>query len=313
MELLGGSMKRYVLRRLVYGVITVWILSIIIFVASRLGPDPVLMMTDPMASESDLQRLREDFSLDKSWPVQYFVFISKALKGDFGESVYYGVPVTDVVLDAALPTVQLIVAGMIFSLVVGLGAGVIAAKSHKKWVTFAVRMFSYLGLSIPNFWFSMLLILVFSIWIGVLPISGSGGLKHLILPAIALGFHFCASYTRIIHSSLLEVLNQEYIKLARLKGLSETIVVGKHAFRNAVLPVLTIAGMRVVIMVSAAVAIEAVFAYPGLGHLMYQGATNRDFNTVQCVVLVLGVTMVLINLLVDILYAYVDPRIRYYA
>jgi ABC-type dipeptide/oligopeptide/nickel transport system permease component len=163
----------------------------------------------------------------------------------------------------------------------------------------------------PNFWIAMVLILIFSVKLRILPTGGYGGVTHLLMPAFSLGWYFSAGYTRITYSSLLQVLNSEYIKFARIKGLSEKFVVGKHALKNALIPVVTLAGMNLVTMISGAVAVETVFAWPGIGLLMYHGATYRDFNIVQAVVLFISAMMVLVNLLVDILYAYIDPRIRY--
>jgi peptide/nickel transport system permease protein len=163
----------------------------------------------------------------------------------------------------------------------------------------------------PNFWIALLLILIFSVKLRVLPTGGYGSVAHLLMPAFSLGWYFSAGYTRLTYSSLLQVLNSEYIKLARVKGLPEISIVGKHAFKNAIIPVVTLAGMNLVVMISGAVAVETVFAWPGLGQLMYIGAVNRDFNVVQAVVLFVSILMVMMNLLVDILYAYLDPRIRY--
>jgi len=200
---------------------------------------------------------------------------------------------------------------MAISLAIGVSGGLLAVTSSKKWVRSAVKGFSILGLSMPNFWIGLLALLVFSVYLEILPTSGSGSIQHLIMPAFSLGWYFSAGFLRITHSSLLEVMNQEYIKLSRMKGLPEHVVIGKHALKNALIPVVTLAGMNVVVMIGAAVPIETVFAWPGLGYLLYESAINRDFNTVQGIVLLISVLMVTINLLVDILYAYLDPRIRY--
>jgi ABC-type dipeptide/oligopeptide/nickel transport system permease component len=304
-------MKRYIVRRLLWGIVVIWLVSIIIFLATRIGSDPVLMMAGPSASEQELNQLRQRFSLDKPLPVQYLTFITRAVRGDFGESLLYTAPVSDILLQRLLPTLELIFAAKIISLLIGVTAGLLAATNPGSWVAKSVRLFSLLGLSMPNFWIALLCVLVFSVYLNIFPTAGRGGIMHLVLPAFSLGWYFSAGYTRITYSALLQVLNQEYIKLARMKGLPERLIVGKHALKNVLIPIVTLAGMNLVIMISAGIAIETVFAWPGLGYLMYQAVLVRDFNTVQGVILFISFMMVLANLLVDILYAYIDPRIRY--
>ena len=304
-------MKRYIIRRLLWGIVVMWLVSVLIFLATRVGGDPVLMMSDPGASEEDLDVLRKRFALDKPLPVQYVVFITRAVRGDLGESLYFGMPAIEIIIERIPATLELVLAAQFISLSIGLLAGILAATSRGKWIGGSVRIFSLLGLSMPNFWIALLALLVFSVILGILPTSGRGGIEYLLMPAFSLGWYFSAGYTRITHSALLEVLNQEYVKLARIKGLPERLVVGKHALKNAIIPVVTLAGMNFVIMVSAAVAIETVFAWPGLGFLLYQAAIYRDFNVVQGVAIIISGSMVLVNLGVDILYAYLDPRIRY--
>jgi ABC-type dipeptide/oligopeptide/nickel transport system permease component len=303
--------KRYIIRRLLLGVVVVWIVSIIIFLFTRIGPDPVYMIASQGADEAELQSIRKRFGLDQPLPVQYFVFVTRALQGDFGESVYYGFPVSKIVVSRLPASLMLVGTAKFISLCIGLAAGVLAARSQGRWFDNVIRWFSLAGLSMPNFWIAMLFILIFSVKLRILPTGGYGGITHLLMPAFSLGWYFSAGYTRITYSSLLQVLNSEYIKFARIKGLSERSVVGKHALKNALIPVVTLAGMNLVTMISGAVAVETVFAWPGLGLLMYQGVTYRDFNIVQAVVLIISALMVLVNLLVDILYAYFDPRIRY--
>jgi peptide/nickel transport system permease protein len=304
-------MKRYIVRRLFLSVVVVWIVSVLIFLAARIGPDPVYMIASPGASEAELQSIRQRFGLDQPLPVQYFTFIIRALQGDFGESIYYGLPVSKIVVSRLPATLLLVGTAKFISLCIGLVAGLLAARGRGGWGDNLVKWFSLLGLSMPNFWIAMLLILVFSVELKILPTGGYGGITHVLMPAFSLGWYFSAGYTRITYSALLQVLNSEYIKLARIKGLSERSVVGKHALKNALIPVVTLAGMNLVVMISGAVAVETVFAWPGLGLLMYHGAVYRDFNIVQAVVLFISAMMVMINLLVDILYAYIDPRVRY--
>lgn len=304
-------MKRYIIRRMLWGIVVVWLVSVLVFLATRASGDPTIMMAAPGASEEELDLIRQRYGLDKPLPVQYVVFLSRALKGDFGKSLFYGVSASEVILDRLDATAALVGTAMAISLAIGVSGGLLAVTSSKKWVRSAVRGFSILGLSMPNFWIGLLALLFFSVYLEILPTSGSGSIWHLIMPAFSLGWYFSAGFLRITHSSLLEVMNQEYIKLSRMKGLPEHVVIGKHALKNALIPVVTLAGMNTVVMIGAAVPIETVFAWPGLGYLLYESAINRDFNTVQGIVLLISVLMVIINLLVDIVYAYLDPRIRY--
>lgn len=304
-------MKRYIIRRFIFGIIVVGIVSLMIFLATRIGPDPAFMIASPGADEAELNSIRDRFGLNEPLPVQYFIFIKKALKADFGESIYYGLPVSEIVWQRLPATLMLVGTAKFISLFFGILAGILAARRRGSMVSNLLRYFSFLGLSMPNFWIAMLFILIFSVKLQVLPTGGYGTFWHLLMPAFSLGWYFSAGYTRITESALLQVLNSEYIKLCRVKGLSEFSVVAKHALKNSLIPVVTLAGMNIVIMVSSAVAIEMVFAWPGLGLLMYHGAIYRDFNVVQAVILFVSVLMVFINLAVDILYAYLDPRIRY--
>jgi ABC-type dipeptide/oligopeptide/nickel transport system permease component len=303
--------KRYIIRRFIFGIIVIWIVSVMIFLATRIGPDPALMIASPGADEAELRSIRDRFGLNEPLPVQYFIFIKNALQGDFGESIYYGLPVAEILWQRLPASLMLVGTAKLISLAFGILAGVLAARRRTGFINNFLRWFSFLGLSMPNFWIAMLLILIFSVTLKVLPTGGYGTFWHLLMPAFSLGWYFSAGYTRITESSLLQVLNSEYIKLCRVKGLTEFSVVGKHALKNALIPVVTLAGMNVVLMISGAVAVEMVFAWPGLGLLMYHGAIYRDFNVVQAVILFISVMMVFMSLVVDILYAYLDPRIRY--
>jgi peptide/nickel transport system permease protein len=303
-------MKRYIVRRLFLSLIVVWVVSVLIFAATRIGPDPAYIIAQPGADEAELQAIRQRFGLDQPYPLQYLTFVRRALQGDFGESIYYGMPVSKIVVGRLPATLLLIGTAKFISLLIGVVIGVLAARRKGRWLDDFLKWFSLAGLSMPNFWIAMLFVLIFSVKLELLPTGGYGGITHLIMPACSLGWYFSAGYTRITYSSLLQVLNSEYIKLTRIKGLSERSVVGKHGLKNALIPVITLAGMNLVVMISGAVAVETVFAWPGLGLLMYDAAVHRDFNIVQAVTLFISAMMVLVNLLVDILYAYIDPRVR---
>lgn len=304
-------MKRYIVRRLLWGLVVIWLVTVIVFIFTRVGGDPVLLMAEAHASKADLDILRKRFSLDKPYVYQYYLFISQAVRGDFGESLFFGFPVSEIMLKRLPATAELILAAWMVSLSIGVTGGVLAARKRKGFWNNAVRIFSLIGLSMPNFWIALLALLVFGVYLHLLPSSGRGTILHLIMPALSLGWYYSASYMRLTYSSLLEVMNQEYIKMARSKGLPEVKVVGKHAFRNAIIPVVTFAAINLPAMIAGAVAIETVFAWPGLGFLMYEAATSRDFNTVQGVVVIISFLIVFANLTVDICYAYLDPRIRY--
>jgi len=296
---------------LMLSIVVVWIVSVLIFFVTRIGPDPAYIIATPGADEAELQSIRQRFGLDKPLPVQYFYFISRALRGNFGESLYYGLPVSKLVLMHLPASLLLVGAAKLISLCIGLTGGLLSARGRGGWLDNFVRWLSLLGLSMPNFWIAMIFVLLFSVKLQLLPSGGYGSFTQLLMPAFSLGWYFSAGYTRITYSSLLQVLNSEYIKLTRVKGLPETMVIGKHALKNALIPVVTLAGMNLVVMISGAVAVETVFAWPGLGQLMYLGAVYRDFNIVQAVVLFISAMMVMVNLVVDVIYAYLDPRIRY--
>lgn len=268
------------------------------------------MMAGPGARAEDVARLRDEWGLDRSWPAQYFSFMSNVFTGELGKSFNYGIPVRKLYFDRLPNSLQLALAASIVSILVGIPAGIISAVKVNSWWDQIGKIVALLGLAIPSFWLGLLLMLLFSVWLGWLPTSGKGDLRHIIMPALALGWFFAASLLRLTRSSMLEVMGSEYIKLTRLKGMPEHIVIVKHAFRNALIPVLTLLGLNLMFMVNVAVVIEVIFAWPGIGSLLYGAILQRDFPLVQGVVIMAGLMIVGVNLIVDILYAYVDPRIR---
>jgi peptide/nickel transport system permease protein len=233
------------------------------------------------------------------------------LRGDFGKSIYYRTPVFELYLQRLPASLLLASVAMAFSLILGIPIGILSAVRVNTWFDNFGKIFAILGLSLPSFWVGLMLILTLSVYLNWLPSSGAESWKSLIMPAFSLGWVFTAAHMRLARSAMLEVLGSEYIKLARIKGLSENLVILKHAFKNAVIPVLTLAGINMVLMVNVAVVVESVFAWPGVGRLLYEGISFRDFPVVQTTVLMGGLMFVGVNLLVDILYAYIDPRIRY--
>jgi ABC-type dipeptide/oligopeptide/nickel transport system permease component len=304
-------MKRFVLRRLGYAVLTLVLLSLTIFLLVRVTGDPTVLLVEPGASRADIDALRHDLGLDRSYAVQYVGFVKDIVRGDFGRSFYYRTPVLELYLSRLPNSLLLAVAAMAFSLLIGIPSGIIAAVRVNGWWDSAGKIFALLGLSMPSFWVGLLLILFFSVYLGWLPSSGSGTVWHVLMPAFALGWYFAAAHMRLTRSSMLEVLGSEYVKLARLKGLPEALVISKHAFKNALIPVMTLAGINLVLMVNVAIVVETVFAWPGIGRLIYEGISFRDFPVVQATVLMNGAMVIVVSLVVDILYAVVDPRIRY--
>jgi peptide/nickel transport system permease protein len=304
-------MKKFVLRRLGYAVLSLFLLSVTIFLLVRVTGDPAVLLVEPGASKDDLEAIRSQLGLDRSLIVQYGTFMLSILQGELGRSFYYRVPVMELYLSRLPNSLLLASVAMSFSLLIGIPSGILAAVRVNRFWDKAGKVFSLLGLSLPSFWVGLVMILFFSVYLGWLPSSGSGTVWHVLMPAFALGWYFAAAHMRLTRSSMLEVLGSEYVKLARLKGLPEALVISKHAFKNALIPVLTLAGINLVVMVNVAVVVETVFAWPGIGRLLYEGIAFRDFPIVQATVLLGGMMIVGVNLLVDVLYAVIDPRIRY--
>ena len=303
-------MKQYIARRLGYSLLSLFLLSLTIFFFVRVTGDPAALLVEPGASPDDIAAIHHQFGLDRPLVVQYALFMQSVLTGDLGQSFYYRTPVLELYWSRLPYSVMLATAAMTFSLLLGIPSGILAAVRVGRFWDSAGKVFALLGLSLPSFWVGLVLILVFSVYLGWLPSSGSGTPLHLIMPAFALGWYFAAAHMRLTRSSMLEVLGSEYVKLARIKGLPESLVIAKHAFKNALIPVLTLAGINLVIMVNVAVVVETVFAWPGVGRLLAEGIFFRDFPVVQGVVIMGGAMIVSVNLLVDILYAVIDPRIR---
>jgi len=303
--------KTYILRRLGYSLISLAMLSMIIFFIIRLTGDPARLMVGPGGRPEDVERTRVEWGLDRPWPEQYVSFVRNLARGDFGTSFQYRLSVRELYAERLPYSLQLASAGLLISLLIGIPAGIITAVKVDTFWDSLCKVIAMLGLSIPGFFVGLLMIIVFAVNLRWLPASGSGTILHLVMPSLALGWYFAASMLRLTRSSMLEVLDSEYVKLARLKGVPENIVIAKHAFKNALIPVLTLAGINFVVMVNVAVIIETIFAWPGIGRLLFEGIQNRDFPVVQGVVVLAGVMIVTVNLLVDLLYAVIDPRIRY--
>ena len=303
-------MAQFIGRRVGYCLLSLLLLSLTIFFFVRVTGDPAALLVEPGASAADIAAIHARFGLDRPLWEQYGLFMWALAHGDLGQSFYYQTPVLELYLSRLPYSLLLAATAMVFSLVIGIPSGVLASVRVGRFWDSAGKLFALLGLSLPSFWVGLVLILIFSVYLRWLPSSGSGTPLHLIMPAFALGWYFAAAHMRLTRSSMLDVLGSEYIKLARLKGLPEALVIAKHAFKNALIPVITLAGINLVIMVNVAIVVETVFAWPGIGRLLYEGVTFRDFPVVQGVVLMGGAMIVVVNLAIDILYAVIDPRIR---
>ena len=304
-------MQRYMLRRFAQAVLSLFLLSIIIFVAVRLTGDPLTLLLSEEATEEDRLALQSALGLDRPMPVQYLIFARDFLTGDFGNSIRGGTPVEDLVRSRIFASIKLAGAAILIVVVVAIPLGVLAAVNKGKITDTLARLIAVVGQSVPAFWLGIVLIQVFSVRLGLLPTSGMGGVDHYILPAVTLSLFVIAGVMRLLRSSMLETLDTEYIKLARIKGVAEGKVVWKHALRNALVPVVTFGGTYVATLITFGILAEVVFAWPGLGRLLFDGIVVRDFPVVQAMVLLAGALVIGANLAVDILYAYIDPRIRY--
>lgn len=303
-------MKQYIARRVGYSLLSMFLLSMTIFLFVRVTGDPASLLVEPGASQADIAAIHHQFGLDRPLWVQYALFMSSLFHGDLGQSFYYRTPVMQLYLSRLPNSLMLALVAMTFSLVIGIPSGILAAVNVGRFWDSVGKLFALLGLSMPAFWIGLLMILFFSVYLRWLPSSGAGTPLHLVMPAFALGWYFAATHMRLTRSSMLEVLGSEYVKLARIKGLPQSLVIAKHAFKNALIPVLTLAGVNLVIMVNVAVVVETVFAWPGIGRLLYEGITFRDFPVVQGVVIMGGAMIIAVNLFIDICYAVIDPRIR---
>ncbi|MCC6435783.1 MAG: ABC transporter permease [Acidimicrobiales bacterium] len=303
-------MLRYILRRVVYSVITLLLLSVTIFLIVRATGDPARTYAGPEASEEEVALIRAEYGLDRPLLAQYGSFVGDIVTGDLGRSFQYRQPVLDVYLDRLPRSLLLASLAFTLSLAIGIPAGVLSAVRSGSWAARAFRAVALTGVSIPNFVIATALIFVFSVKLGWLPTSGSGSAKQLVMPTIALGWYFAAATMRLTQSSMLEVMRGDYVKLARLKGVPERLVILKHALKNALIPVLTLAAVNFVVMVNVAVVIEQIFAWPGIGDLVAVGISMRDFPLVQGVVLMAGAMVVTVNFVLDVVYAWLDPRIR---
>jgi peptide/nickel transport system permease protein len=305
-------MSGYVVRRLLALVPVLLGVTLIVFSILKFIPgDPARIVAGLDASPEDVENVRRDLGLDQPLYVQYARFVGNALVGDFGKSIRSKKPVIDEIANTMPATLQLAFISMTIAVVLGSALGIVAAtRQYSIWDTVSMVL-ALLGISIPIFWLGLMLILVFAVQLGWLPAQGRGGPENLILPAITLGAASAGIIARMMRSSMLEVLRQDYVRTGRAKGLGEHVVVLRHALKNALIPAITVIGLQFGYLLGGAVITETVFAWPGMGRLVVEGIKFRDFPVVQATILLLALMFSVVNLLVDLLYAYIDPRIKY--
>jgi len=304
-------MKTFLTRRLLQSLVVLLGVSFVVFFILFLTGDPALVLLPPEATAEDIQQFRERMGFNDPFFVQYGRFLAGALRGNFGESIRHGEPAFHLVVERMPATFQLAGSALVIALCLAIPAGIVSAVRRNSVLDYVSTVVALLGQSMPTFWLGIMLILVFSVRLGWFPSSGRGDMEHLVLPAITLGLFTTARITRLTRSGMLEVLGQDYIRTARAKGMGEPPVVWKHALKNAAIPIVTIVGIELGTLLGGSVITETIFAWPGVGRLSVQAIFNRDYPVVQSAVFLLASTFVIVNFLVDVVYTYLDPRIRF--
>lgn len=304
-------MSAYIARRIVQVIPVLLGITIVAFILVRLTGDPETIMLPPETPAEARAAFRREFGLDQPVWVQYAQFVGNALRGDFGRSLRYREPVANLFFERVPATFELAAAAMAISLVVGIPVGVLSAVRRNSWLDTFVRFFALLGQAVPNFYLGLMLIIIVAVQWRLLPTGGRGTPEQVILPAITLGTFLIALTSRFTRGAVLDVLRQDYVRTGRAKGLSEGLLLRRHVLKNAMIPVVTVIGLQVGALFSGAVVTETVFSWPGIGRLMVQAIYTRDFPIVQATVMIVAFLFVLLNLLVDLTYAWLDPRIKY--
>ncbi len=312
-------MFQFAIRRILQAVPTLLAVVSLVFFVIRIVPgDPAQAILGDFASTQALQSLREQMGLDRPLWIQYLSFLWNTLRGDLGKSLLNNAPVTEQVLAVMPYTIDLTIGGVLVGVILGLPTGILTALRRNSWLDYLGRTISLTGLSVPSFYLGILLLILFSLKLDWFPMIGGGELDqwgsrlhHLVLPSLSLGLVMAAYITRVTRSSVLEVLNEDYVRTARAKGLSEQIVVYKHALRNALIPIVTVIGIYIGVLLGGAVLVEVIFTRPGLGKILVGAMKQRDYTTLQSTVLIFAGIVILVNLLVDLLYGFLDPRIQY--
>ena len=304
-------MSAYILKRLLQGVVAIIGALLIVFVAQRLSGDPVALMLPMDAGEEEFAAMRAALGLDRPLPLQFAIFLGQALQGDFGQSYQWESAAMPLLLDRLPATLELALAGLVFALLLAIPLGVVSALHRGGIVDRAAKLFAMLGQAVPGFWIGLLLILFVAVQLQWLPAFGRGGLSHLVLPAIALGWYPVAAMTRTLRSAMLDILDSDYVRMERAIGLPERWIVWRYALRNAMVPLATMIGVYFANMLGGAFVIEVVFAWPGVGRAVVDAVFARDFPVVQAGVVLAAVVFVVVNLVVDLSYGLIDPRIRH--
>ncbi|HTI54876.1 MAG TPA: ABC transporter permease [Verrucomicrobiae bacterium] len=303
-------MKRYALRQLVQLMVVIVGISMLAFAILHVIGDPVLLLLPQNAGKEEYERYHKLLGLDRPIYVQYWKFASSAVQGDFGKSWYTNTPAFKLVIERMPPTLYLTSAGLLMALLISLPLGILAALKRHSVVDSLCTMGAVAGQAMPIFWLGIMLIIIFAVRLRLLPASGYGTWQHFLMPAFTLGAFLAPITMRLVRSGVIEVMNMEYIKTARAKGMAEWRVVVKHAFRNACIPVITVLGLQFGQLLGGAIVTETVFAWPGVATLTVDSIRNQDFPVVQCAVVLLALIIVAINFVVDMIVGYVDPRIR---
>jgi len=307
-------MKRYVFKRLRRGLITLWLTTLVVFMLLRLTGNPVDFLATPGMSQADIESIKEAYGFTRPIYVQYLIFMKSVCTGDFGKSMRWAQrDVLEMYMSRLPATVLLVGTALTFSMVLGLAFGIVSATRPESLVDRVVKVLAITGQSMPAFWLGLLFILLFTVYLGWLPSAGGPervGLKGLIMPAVSLGWFLVAANTRLVRSSMLDALDSDYIKMIRAKGMPNRVVIWKHALKNAALPIITLFAVNFALLLGGAVVTESIFAWPGIGRLLVESIFARDYTVIQTVVFFSATIIVIINTVVDLCYAWLDPRVR---
>ena len=304
-------MQRFIGLRILQGLLAIFVISLIVFALSRVAGDPLAAILDDETGQEQIELLRKEWGLDKPLHVQYFTYMRRLLTGDLGTSFKWDRPVAELIAEKLPATMQLSAFALLITAVIAFPVGVLSAVKKDSIFDTAGKMFAILGQSAPTFAVGLIAMWIFAVHFGILPTSGRGGISHMLLPGFALGYYNVAAIMRLTRSSMLDVLDTEYVKLARIKGIPEWKIIWKHCFRNALIVPITFFSLIGAVLITGSVVIETVFAWPGVGQLVIQSIVAKDHITVQAIVMLFALLYIGINILTDVAYAYVDPRIRY--
>ena len=303
-------MKRFLAKRLIASIVIMWFATAVVFGLSRAAGDPTFLFISEYTTDEVIAEWRKEFGLDRPYPIQYLSWLGTAIRGDFGASLNEAPPAIDVVVQRLPATLQLAAVSFVFAIAIGIPIGVLSAVKRGSWWDLGGRVFALIGQATPNFWMGIMLVLLFSVQFELLPTSGRGGIDHYVLPAITLGSGSAAGLVRLTRSAMLEMLDSEFVKFARSKGVPAHTVVWKHAFRNSLIVPVTYAGLILAAFTTGTVVVETVFGWPGIGRLAVTAINDNDFPVMSATVLLFTFMYLVVNFIVDISYALIDPRIR---